>query len=92
MLPPVEQFSTTAADPTILDSTTSKLDMPIALRKGKRSSTAHSISNFVSYDKFHSAFPYFALSISFESILRNYQEVIQIPYWKVAMDDEMEAL
>ena len=92
MLPPVEQFSTTAADPTILDSTTSKLDMPIALRKGKRSSTAHPISNFMSYDKLHPAFHSFALSIYSESISKNYQKIIQIPHWKAAMDDEMEVL
>ena len=92
MLPTTEPSSTTAADPTIPNSTTFELDIPIALRKGKRSSTTHSIFNFISYDKLHPVFRSFALFLSSESIPRNYQEVIQIPHWKVAMDDEMEAL
>ena len=39
-------------------------DIPIALRKGSRSSTAHLISNFVSYPSLHSRFRSFALSLS----------------------------
>ena len=92
MLPPAKPSSTTVADPTIPESTTSKLAMLITLRNDKRSSTAHPISNFVSYDKLHPAFRSFALSLSSESIPRNYLEAIKIPHWKVAMDEKMEAL
>ena len=63
------------------------LDVPIALRRGKRSSTAHLIFNFVSYDKLHSSFHQFVLSISSKSILKDYKEAILLPQWKAAMDE-----
>ena len=68
------------------------LDIPIALRKGTQSSTTHPISTFVSYDSLHPSFCQFALSISSESIPKNYQEAFLLSHWKAAMDEEMQAL
>jgi len=54
----------------------------ITLRKGKRSGTDHSISNFVSYDHLNPTYCQFALSFSSESIPRSYTEVLLVPAWK----------
>lgn len=85
--PPLAEPSSTSD----ADQFDSSLDLPIALQKGKRSCPAHLISNFVPYDYLNLSFRSFALSISSESVPRNYQEVL-IPHWKVAMDKEMSAL
>ena len=71
---------------------TSDLDLPIALRKGKRSTTAHPISHFISYDHLTPSFHQFALSLSSMSLPRSYKEVLNNSAWKVAMDEEMVAL
>ena len=55
------------------------LYLPIAIRNGTRVSTAHPISYFISYDRLHSTLRGFALSITFESIPRNYQDAILLP-------------
>ena len=68
------------------------LKIPIALRKGTCATTAHPISNFVTYDKLHPVFRAFALPISFESLPRNYQKALSLPHWKVDMDEEMQVL
>ena len=68
------------------------LDISIVLRRGKRSSTAHPIFNFVSYDRLHPFFCQFALSISSESIPKNYEEAILHPQWKATMDGKKQAL
>ena len=67
-------------------------DLPIALQKGIRSSTTHPISNFVSYDSFHPIFRSFVLSLSSESISKNYQETLLLSHWKAAMDEEIASL
>ena len=51
---------------------TSFIDLSIALRKVTRSSTAHLISNFISYDALHPRFRSFALLLSSESFPRNH--------------------
>ena len=80
------------AGPLPLTSTTSsKLDILIALRKGIRS-TAHPISHCVTYDNLHPMYQTFALSFSSIFIPRTYQEASQIPEWRAAMDEEMSAL
>ena len=56
----------------------SDLDIPIALRKGKRSCTDHLISHFVSYDRLTPSFRQFALSLSSVSLPRSYEEVILV--------------
>jgi len=70
----------------------SDLNIPIALRKGKRSCTDHLISNFVSYDHVNPIFRQFALSLSSESIPRFYTETLLVLAWKQTMDEEMDAL
>ena len=68
-LPPMTEPSSSAtANPPPTES-----DLPIALRKSTRSSTAHPISNFISYDSLHPIFRTFTLSISSESLSKNYQ-------------------
>ena len=67
-------------------------DMPIVLRKGTRSSTAHPISTFVTYAFLHPSFCQFALSMSAESLPKDYQEAMLLPHWKAVMDEEMQAL
>ena len=74
MPPTTEPSSSATANPHPTES-----DLPIALRKDTCSSTAHPISNFVSYDSLHLMFHTFALSISFESLPRDYQEVLLHP-------------
>ena len=74
-----------------MDPTTSTLDLPIVLRKGKRS-TVHPISLFVSYDRLIPSFHSFALPISSESTPRNHQEALLLLHWKATIDEEMQAL
>jgi len=48
----------------------SDLDLPIALHKGKQSTTVHFIAHFVLYDRLTSSFHQFALYLSFVFIIR----------------------
>ena len=57
-------------------STGDSTDLPIALRKGKRSCTQHSIASVVSFDRLSSSFCRFALSLSSISIPKYYQDII----------------
>ena len=68
------------------------LHLPIVLRCGKRHSTSHPISKFISYDHLSPVFCQFDLSISTETVSKNYSEALQISHWKSAMDDEIHAL
>ena len=70
----------------------SDLDVPVALRKDKRSCTDHPISHFVSYDRLTLSFRQFALSLSSVSIPRSYEEAILVPAWKQTMNEEMNIL
>ena len=56
------------------------LDIPIALRKGTRSSTTYPISTFVTYDLLHPSLCQFASSISSKSIPKNYPEALLLPH------------
>lgn len=68
------------------------MDLPIALRKGTRSCTAHPISRFVTYDRLAPVFRHFALSVSAILMDRSYVEALASPPWKAAMDEEMRTL
>ena len=72
--------STTSAQvDTTFDSSgqpPSDLHLPIALRCGKRHCTSHLISHFVSYDHLSSSFRQFALSISTETVPKNYSKTL----------------
>ena len=70
---------------------TSDLDLPIAFRRNKRSTTVHLIFHFVSYDHLIPFFHQFALSLSFVSVPRSYKEALDNPAWKVAINEEMVA-
>lgn len=77
---------------TLLSNTQSDLDIPIALRKGRRSCTQHPISNFISYAKLSSPFKAFTTSLSDIVIPRNINEALSTPQWKTAVLEEMKAL
>ena len=64
--------------PTTTPATSTEPKLPIALRKGTRS-TAHPLSLFVAYDHLHPMYRTFALSLLSISIPRTYQEASQIP-------------
>uniref|UniRef100_A0A2N9J5N3 Integrase catalytic domain-containing protein n=1 Tax=Fagus sylvatica TaxID=28930 RepID=A0A2N9J5N3_FAGSY len=88
-LPP--SSASTSADPPLPQST-SDLDLPIALRKSKRTCTDHPISNFVSFDHLSSSFKAFSLSVSSIVVPKSYREALSHPSWRKAMDEEMHAL
>ena len=75
-----------------LSAPSSDLDVSITLRKGKRFFTDHPISHFVSYVHLTPSLRRFALSLSFVSIPRSYEEAILVPAWKQAKDEKMVAL
>ena len=77
---------------TLLSNTQSDLDIPIALRKGRRSCTQHPISNFISYAKLSSPFKAFTTGLSDVVIPRNINEALSTPQWKTAVLEEMKAL
>ena len=85
--PQRESSSSTAAN-----QPNSDLTLPIALRKGKKTPIAHPIFHFVCYNHLSPSFCSFVLSISSKFVPKNYHEALLILHWKVAMDEEMEAL
>jgi transposase InsO family protein len=71
---------------------TSDLDLPIAIRKGKRTCTEHPISNCVSFDHLSPSFKAFSLSLSSLVVPKSYREALSHPGWRKAMEEEMHAL
>ncbi|KAL0423678.1 UNVERIFIED_CONTAM: Retrovirus-related Pol polyprotein from transposon RE1 [Sesamum radiatum] len=67
-------------------------DLPIALRKGKKSCTAHPLANSLSFQNLSPNYRAFSVSLSSVSIPNTYCEALRHPAWKMAMDDEMSAL
>ncbi|KAL0285625.1 UNVERIFIED_CONTAM: hypothetical protein Scaly_2813300 [Sesamum calycinum] len=67
-------------------------DLPIALRKGKRSCTAHPLAYSLSFHHLSPTYRAFSVSLSSVSIPNTYLEALRHPAWKMAMDDEMSAL
>jgi len=70
----------------------SMIQIPIAQRKGVRSCTHHSVSDFVSYQHLSSPYRFFVSKLSSVSVPRNLQEALIDPKWRTAMHEEMEAL
>lgn len=70
--------------PTVPDSP-SDLDMPIALRKGTRTCTAHPISNFLSTRHLSPSYTAFVTSLSSVSIPKSMAEALSHPGWRAAM-------
>uniref|UniRef100_A0A2N9HL42 Integrase catalytic domain-containing protein n=1 Tax=Fagus sylvatica TaxID=28930 RepID=A0A2N9HL42_FAGSY len=96
--PPPVEFSLPlppSASPSV-DSpppqSTSDLDLPIAIRKGKRTCTEHPISNCVSFDHLSPSFKAFSLSLSSLVVPKSYREALSHPGWRKAMEEEMHAL
>ncbi|XP_071918386.1 retrovirus-related Pol polyprotein from transposon TNT 1-94 isoform X2 [Coffea arabica] len=69
-----------------------ELDLPIALRKGKRHCTSHPISNFVSYSRFSMSYSSFVASLDSISIPKSITYALNHPGWRLAMQEEMPAL
>ena len=77
------------------------LDLPIALRKGKRAATltrtdraglAHSIDNYVSYDALSPSYKAFVASLQSATIPRDWKAAKQDQKWFAAMKEELDAL
>ena len=67
-------------------------DLPIAIRKGKRSCVKYPISLVVSNSKLSSSFITFTTNVSNVQIPNNIQEALNVPEWKKAVLEEMSAL
>jgi transposase InsO family protein len=69
------------------------IDLPIALRKDKRSTAnPHPIYNFLSYHRLSPSYLAFVSALSTVSIPKTLHEALSHPGWKQAMIDEMIAL
>ena len=88
-LPPLS--ASPFADPPLPQSTID-LDLPIAVRKSKRTYTDHPISNFVSFYHLSSSFKAFSLSVSSLVVPKSYREALSHPGWRKAMEEEMHVL
>ncbi|RVW57733.1 Retrovirus-related Pol polyprotein from transposon RE1 [Vitis vinifera] len=68
-------------------------DLPIAVRKGTRSTrNPHPIYNFLSYHRLSSPYFAFVSAISSVSLPKSTHEALSHPGWRQAMVDEMAAL
>ena len=68
-------------------------DLPIAIRKGTRSTTnPHSVYNFLSFHRL--SLPYFAFVSTLSSVSspKSISEALSHPGWKQAMTEEIDAL
>ncbi|CAM8951545.1 unnamed protein product [Rhodiola kirilowii] len=70
----------------------SKLDLPIALRKGTRSCTKYPLSNFVSYKSISPSYRAFVSQMSSVVIPNSVEEALNAPEWKEAILEEIKAL
>jgi len=68
------------------------LDLPIAKRKGVRKVTNHLMSNFVSYRNLSPSYIAFLSQLSGMEIPRNVQDALNVPKWKKAILEKMNAL
>ncbi|KAA0037323.1 Beta-galactosidase [Cucumis melo var. makuwa] len=68
------------------------LDLPIALRKGTRSCTKRSISNYVSYENLSPQFRAFTASLDSTTIPKNIYITLKCSEWKNVVMEEMKAL
>lgn len=68
------------------------LDIPIALRKEKRSCTNYPIANYLSYDRLSPKHKAYTSKVSNLFVPRNIQEALDNFDWKLAVMEEMNAL
>ena len=83
--------ASSSTDPAPTDPPLSDLDLPIALRKGKRTCT-YPISSCVSYDQLSSSSRCFVTALDSISIPKTVIEALSHPDWRAAMEEEMMAL
>ena len=99
--PPIHQVYSRRRDPpptgldpissSALDPPTDDLDLPIALRKGKRQCT-YPISSFVSYGHLSSSSRSFVASLDSVTLPKTVHDALSHPGWRTAMIEEMQAL
>ena len=75
-------------EPAAIDES---LNLPIALRKGKRGAN-HDISNYVSYECLSPSYRTFVASLQSMSIPTDWKAAKQDPKWRQAMMEELDAL
>ena len=71
------------------------LEIPIAIRKGKRTCASrylYPMSKFVSYNSLSPSFSAFTSQLSCLEIPKNVQNALAIPEWREAVLEEMKAL
>ena len=88
-------------DESLVDSTVASLDLPIALRKGKRAAAstqtdraglAHNIDNYVSYEALSPSYKAFVASLQSTAVPSDWRAAKQDQKWFAAMKEELEAL
>ena len=70
-------------------------ELPIALRKPTRTCVKpipHSITNYLNYEMVSTNYRTFLTTLNQETIPTTIEEACQYPQWKVAIDEEMQAL
>ncbi|RVW52614.1 Retrovirus-related Pol polyprotein from transposon TNT 1-94 [Vitis vinifera] len=88
---PADSLPTPSASPA--PALPSPDDLPIAIRKGTRSTrNPHPIYNFLSYHRLSSPYSAFVSAISSVSLPKSTHEALSHPGWRQAMMDEMAAL
>ncbi|KAL0560291.1 hypothetical protein IC582_000691 [Cucumis melo] len=68
------------------------LNMPIALRRGTRSCTKHSMCNYMSHSNLSPKFKAFIASLNTATVLKNINETMKSPKWKTIVMEEMRVL
>ena len=68
------------------------LDLPIAKRKGVRTCTKHTISNYLTYSKISRDFKAFITKVFAIRVPKDIYEALQDPKWKEVVLEEMKAL
>ncbi|RVX18159.1 Retrovirus-related Pol polyprotein from transposon TNT 1-94 [Vitis vinifera] len=88
---PADSLPTPSASPA--PALPSPDDLPIAIRKGTRSTrNHHPICNFLSYHRLSSPYSAFVSAISSVSLPKSTHEALSHPGWRQAMVDEVVAL
>ena len=77
--------STSLTNPEQVQPTSSDDDLPIALRKGKRTCTRHLISQSVSYSHLSPSFSSFISSLNSYSVPKNVSEALSMSEWTQTM-------
>lgn len=77
---------------TFAEHSISKLDEPIAIRKGTQECIKHHISHHVSYTHLSPSFRAFVTSITEEEIPKSIHEALGTPKWRDAAFEELRSL